>query len=73
MALIPPEKLLEKTQLRVRLSFDVIEKIKQYCDWAKIRKKDHFIEEAVRYILVHDQEWQDYLQNQGEVMTEEEK
>ncbi len=67
MPLIPPERSTEKKlQLRFRLSQELLEQMDAYCKWAEIRKKDYLIEHAIRYVLQHDGEWQEYQRKQNE-------
>ncbi len=50
----------EKIQLRVGLKSSICQEISQYCQWAGIKYKDYFIEEACKHIFQNDKKWQKY-------------
>jgi len=57
MAIIKAKQIKEKEQLRIFLEKDLIEKINQYCEWAKVEKHDDFFEQAARYVFSKDKDW----------------
>lgn len=56
--LIIPQDNTEKVQIRIRISQDTLEQISEYCEWADLKTKDYFIEQACQYIFSNDLEWQ---------------
>ena len=56
MLIMPPSNE-DKTQLRIRISNTVLKEIEQYCDWAGIKYKDYFIEQACMFIFNSDNDW----------------
>lgn len=55
-----PQPNEEKTQLRIRISDTVLKEIEAYCQWADIKYKDYFIEQACKYIFNSDSDWKEY-------------
>ncbi len=47
----------KKIYVRVGMNQELLDKVSQYCSWAGIKKRDHFFNEAIRYILDHDPLW----------------
>ncbi|HCA89747.1 MAG: hypothetical protein CMF38_01640 [Legionellaceae bacterium] len=47
----------KKLQFRVRMNQKVYDEITSYCDWAGIKLRDYFIEQACRHIFSHDKDW----------------
>jgi hypothetical protein len=35
----------------------VIDKIRQYCEWAGVKKTDDFFEQAAEFVLSKDKDW----------------
>ncbi|MFC4892261.1 hypothetical protein ACFPDQ_04280 [Pseudofrancisella aestuarii] len=78
MPLITGKNKEEKIPLRIRLRESVFDEVTAYMKWAKIKYKDHFIEEACRYVLSLDKNWQKYkkenyeenLSNKVETVTD---
>jgi hypothetical protein len=67
MPLISPEKSKDrKIQLRLRFPENLLKEVEAYCVWVGIRKKDYFIEHAIRYILQHDKKWKSFEREQHE-------
>jgi len=59
--LIGREPVIEKkTQFRIRINEAVYDEVTAYCEWAGVRYRDFFIEQACRYILTNDQEWESF-------------
>jgi|GEM_PF-1118348 len=58
--LILPEETAKKIQVRVRISENIMQEIKEYCDWSGIKTKDYFIEQACKHIFAHDEEWKEH-------------
>jgi metal-responsive CopG/Arc/MetJ family transcriptional regulator len=52
----------EKVQFRIRLRKNLFNEMNSYCKWAGIKKRDHFIEQALQYIFQHDYEWLEHIQ-----------
>lgn len=54
-----PEK---KIQFRLRVNEAVFNEINEYCQWADIRVRDYFIEQACKYIFSNDAAWKTHKQ-----------
>lgn len=63
--LILPEENKKKSQFRLRISENVYREINQYCEWAGIKHRDHFIEQACQYIFAHDADWKKHKENRA--------
>ncbi len=46
-----------KEAWRIRLQRDICKEILAYCEWANIKYRDHFIQQACLFILENDEEW----------------
>jgi hypothetical protein len=57
MPIIKPKQKNEKEQIRISIENRVLEKIKQYCEWAGISKQDEFFEQAAEFVLSKDKDW----------------
>lgn len=62
--LILPEENKEKTQFRVRIGENVFNEIMRYCEWAGIKYRDYFIEQACQYIFANDEDWKKFKESQ---------
>ena len=58
MPIIKAKLKQEKEQIRVSIDSRVLEKIRDYCEWAKIGKPDEFFEQAAEFVLSKDKDWQ---------------
>lgn len=58
--LILPEENKKKTQFRLRISENVYNEITDYCEWAGIKYRDYFIEQACQYIFANDNDWKNH-------------
>lgn len=58
MPIIKAKQKQEKEQIRVSIEKGVLEKIKQYCEWAGISKQDDFFEQAAEFVFSKDKGWQ---------------
>jgi hypothetical protein len=67
--LIMPQPNDEKTQLRVRISNTVLNEVEQYCEWADIKYRDYFIEQACKYIFNSDNDWKEYKMKSSQENT----
>ena len=47
----------DKEAWRIRMRKEVCDEIIAYCEWAEIKYKDYFIEEACKYIFLNDKDW----------------
>jgi hypothetical protein len=61
MPLIKSKHKPEKEQVRIMVDNQVLEKVKQYCDWADVKKQDDFFEQAAEFVLSKDKDWQAYI------------
>jgi hypothetical protein len=57
MPIIKAKQKQDKEQMRISIDTQVLEQIKQYCDWASISKPDEFFEQAAEYVLSKDKDW----------------
>lgn len=58
MPLIEQQKTdTEKTPWRIRLRASIADEIEAYCQWAGIKYRDYFIEQACSHIFRNDHEW----------------
>lgn len=74
MPLIKGKNKEEKVPLRIRLNESVFNEMIAYMKWAEIKYKDHFIEEACRYVLSLDKKWQKYKkENYEENLSDKEE
>ncbi len=67
MPIIKSKEKSEKEQLRISIEHPVLEKIKQYCAWADVKKLDDFFEQSAEYTLSKDKAWLTHL-NQKETV-----
>jgi metal-responsive CopG/Arc/MetJ family transcriptional regulator len=65
MAIIKVKKKPEKEQVRISIENQLLEKIKQYCEWAGVTKHDEFFEQAAEYILSKDKDWLNHISKQA--------
>lgn len=61
MPLIKSKQKQEKAQVRICIESKVLETIKQYCDWAGVKKQDEFFEQAAQYLLSKDKDWKNHI------------
>lgn len=61
MPIIKSTQKQEKEQIRISIEKTIAEKIRQYCEWADVKKPDDFFEQAAEYILSKDKDWLTYL------------
>lgn len=57
MPIIKAKHKQEKEQLRISIEKPILEKVRQYCEWASISKPDEFFEQAAEIILSKDKDW----------------
>lgn len=57
MPIIKAKQKQEKEQVRIIIEKPILEKIKQYCEWAGINKQDEFFEQAAEFVLSKDKDW----------------
>ena len=57
MPIIKAKEKQEKEQVRISIDTRVLEKVKQYCEWASISKPDEFFEQAAEFVLSKDKDW----------------
>ena len=57
MALLKPSEKASKSQIRINIDADLIEKAKAYCTFANINKIDEFFEKAAEFVMNKDREW----------------
>ncbi|HZW61164.1 MAG TPA: hypothetical protein VFF04_02975 [Candidatus Babeliales bacterium] len=65
MPIIKEKPKQDKTQIRISIEAKILDTIKQYCDWAGVKKHDVFFEQAAEYLLSKDKEWKHHI-NQKE-------
>lgn len=58
MALLRSKPKSSKVAVSLRFEASLLKEVKAYQEWANIDKLNDFFEQAVRYILEKDKEWQ---------------
>lgn len=58
MPIIKAKQKEEKEQVRINIEKNILENIRQYCEWAGIDKPDEFYEQAAEFVLSKDKDWQ---------------
>ncbi|MBS0349754.1 MAG: hypothetical protein JSR33_00965 [Proteobacteria bacterium] len=58
MALLAPQQKSKKIPISLRFDELLLTQIKSYNEWAGIERIDHFIEQAARFVLEKDKDWQ---------------
>ena len=66
MPIIKAKAKQEKEQVRISIDTRVIERIRQYCEWANISKPDEFFEQAAEFVLSKDKAWLAFNQKVSE-------
>lgn len=61
MPIIKVKQKAEKEQTRISIERELLDSIRQYCDWLKIKKIDDFFEQAAEHILKKDKDWIKYI------------
>lgn len=51
------EKDNDKESWRIRMKKEVCDEVLAYCEWANIKYRDYFLEEACKYIFANDIDW----------------
>lgn len=67
MPIIKSKQKQEKAQVRISIESEILNTIKQYCDWAGVKKQDEFFEEAAKYLLSKDKDWSALQQRESNV------
>lgn len=70
MALLTPQHKSKKIPISLRFDESLLEMIKSYNKWVGIERIEHFFEQAARYILEKDKDWQ---KNSGQFSLENDK
>ncbi|HCA89778.1 MAG: hypothetical protein CMF38_07570 [Legionellaceae bacterium] len=65
MLITKEPKAQKKIQFRIRMNEAVYHEISAYCEWAGIKYRDYFIEQACQHIFTHDGEWKTYKKQQN--------
>lgn len=65
MPIIKSNQKQDKKQVTIRIESHILDKIKQYCDWAGVKKNDDFFQQAAEYLLLKDKDWKTHM-NQKE-------
>lgn len=60
MAIIKPKPTIDRTQLRISIDTQVVAEIERYCEYAKFKKLDEFLEEAALHILTKDKDFREW-------------
>jgi hypothetical protein len=61
MPIIKAKEKCEKEQVRIAIDKSVLEEIRQYCEWAGVKKTDEFFEQASEFILSKDKDWLNHV------------
>ena len=67
MPIIKAKQKAEKEQTRISIERELLENIRQYCDWLKIKKIDDFFEQAAEHILKKDKDWIKYVKDKNSI------
>lgn len=70
MPLIKSKRKPEKEQVKIMVDNQILEKVKQYCEWADVIKQDDFFEQAAEFILSKDKDWLAYLNHKQSLIVE---
>lgn len=65
MPIIKVKQKAEKEQTRISIEGELLDNIRLYCDWLKIKKIDDFFEQAAEHILKKDKDWLNYLKEKN--------
>lgn len=57
MPIIKAKEKATKEQLRINIEKNIFDEVKQYCEWASVKRIDDFFEQAAQYILSKDKDW----------------
>lgn len=57
MPIIKAKQKQDKEQIRISVDKGLLDKIKQYCEWANVTKQDEFFEQAAEFVLSKDKDW----------------
>jgi hypothetical protein len=58
MALLTPQQKSKKIPISLRFDESLLTQIKSYNEWVGIERIDHFFEQAARFVLEKDKDWQ---------------
>lgn len=58
MALLTPQLKSKKIPISLRFDESLLTQIKSYNEWVGIERIDHFFEQAARFVLDKDRDWQ---------------
>lgn len=74
MALLTPQQKSKKIPISLRFDESLLTTIKSYSEWVGIERIDHFFEQAARFILEKDKDWQKKAEqfSQGENQNQHE-
>ena len=57
MALLEASSKSDKTQIRINVDSNTVDRAKAYCDFAGIKKIDEFFEKAAEFVMKKDRDW----------------
>ena len=60
MSIIKSKQKHKRSQVRINIENPIMEKIKQYCEWANVEKLDDFFEQAAEFVLQKDPAWKNF-------------
>lgn len=63
MALLQSSEKIEKASLRISVEKSILDRAKQYCEFAGIKKLDEFFEKAAEFVMKKDSDWRKHLNN----------
>lgn len=61
MPIIKAREKADKEQIRINIEKNIIDEIRQYCDWVGVKKVDDFFEQAAERILSKDKDWLNHI------------
>ena len=60
MAIISGARSTTKDKLKIEINSEILETIRNYCEWADIENIDFFIEEAACFVFSKDKDWKEH-------------
>lgn len=58
MALLTPQQKSKKVPISLRFDESLLVAVKSYNEWVGIERIEHFFEQAAKYVLEKDKDWQ---------------
>ena len=65
MPIIKASEKIEKEQVRINIDKSILDKIRQYFEWADVKKHDDFFAQAAEFVLSKDKDWLKHTSEQA--------